>query len=298
MLNNLNTLLLITSDADEGFIILLVILVLIVGLGVWYTIYTSIEKSDLMRKLENGNVDWVDYRVAVNNEYHNEARRIRQFLDARDDKEKQEDAKEKSKNSRWENSDYNVKQAINKLETQTHECNKCFSNYMRIWNLNSSLIELRCENCKKKFTYLNDSIKGVDLNTLVDDIELLYDRYNAQQENEYFRSIDFIFDLEGQKSNSPNTYPITLSPKLEPIKGRTKGKSISPKEGDARSRRIPQEVKDQVWNRDGGKCVDCGSNENLEFDHIIPFSKGGANTYRNIQLLCEHCNRGKSDKIG
>ncbi len=65
-----------------------------------------------------------------------------------------------------------------------------------------------------------------------------------------------------------------------------------------RSRRISQNVKDKVWNRDGGKCVNCGSNENLEFDHIIPFSKGGANTYRNIQLLCEGCNREKSDKIG
>ena len=70
------------------------------------------------------------------------------------------------------------------------------------------------------------------------------------------------------------------------------------KEEDGRSRRISQEVKDKVWNRDGGKCVECGSNENLEFDHIIPFSKGGANTYRNIQLLCEHCNRSKSAKIG
>ena len=65
-----------------------------------------------------------------------------------------------------------------------------------------------------------------------------------------------------------------------------------------RSRTITQEVKDRVWNRDGGKCVQCGSNENLEFDHIIPFSKGGANTYRNIQLLCEPCNRSKSAKIG
>ena len=65
-----------------------------------------------------------------------------------------------------------------------------------------------------------------------------------------------------------------------------------------RSRRITQEVKDKVWNRDGGKCVECGSNENLEFDHIIPHSKGGANTYRNIQLLCEPCNRSKSAKIG
>ena len=65
-----------------------------------------------------------------------------------------------------------------------------------------------------------------------------------------------------------------------------------------RSRRISQRVKDQVWRRDEGKCVECGSNENLEFDHIIPFSKGGANTYRNIQLLCEPCNRKKLDKIG
>tara|TARA_B100001250_G_C19706414_1_gene747152 strand:- start:82 stop:417 length:336 start_codon:yes stop_codon:yes gene_type:complete len=65
-----------------------------------------------------------------------------------------------------------------------------------------------------------------------------------------------------------------------------------------RSRRISQNVKDKVWNRDGGKCTLCGSNEFLEFDHIIPFSKGGANSYRNIQLLCEECNRKKSDNIG
>ena len=61
---------------------------------------------------------------------------------------------------------------------------------------------------------------------------------------------------------------------------------------------ISQNVKDKVWNRDGGKCVQCGSNEDLEFDHIIPHSKGGADTYRNLQLLCEPCNRSKSAKIG
>ena len=65
-----------------------------------------------------------------------------------------------------------------------------------------------------------------------------------------------------------------------------------------RRRTIPQKVKDQVWNRDGGKCVECGSNEKIEFDHIIPISKGGSNTYRNLQILCEKCNRSKSDKIG
>ena len=69
-------------------------------------------------------------------------------------------------------------------------------------------------------------------------------------------------------------------------------------EESSRSRTIPQEVKDKVWNRDGGRCVLCGSNELIEFDHIIPFSKGGSNTYRNIQVLCQSCNRSKSDSIG
>lgn len=61
---------------------------------------------------------------------------------------------------------------------------------------------------------------------------------------------------------------------------------------------IPREVLDRVWNRDGGKCVKCGSQDKIEFDHIIPFSKGGSNTYRNIQILCEQCNRQKSNNIG
>lgn len=60
---------------------------------------------------------------------------------------------------------------------------------------------------------------------------------------------------------------------------------------------IPQNVKDKVWQRDNGMCVECGSKEKLEFDHIIPVVKGGSSTYRNIQLLCESCNRKKHDKI-
>ena len=61
--------------------------------------------------------------------------------------------------------------------------------------------------------------------------------------------------------------------------------------------RISDEVKVSVWRRDGGSCVRCGSRENLEYDHIIPVSKGGSNTVRNIELLCESCNRTKSNRI-
>ncbi|MCR6509310.1 HNH endonuclease [Bacteroides sp. KH569_7] len=61
---------------------------------------------------------------------------------------------------------------------------------------------------------------------------------------------------------------------------------------------IPKEVVDAVWNRDGGKCVYCGSTENLHLDHIIPFSKGGDTSVENLQLLCQKCNLQKSNKIG
>jgi hypothetical protein len=60
---------------------------------------------------------------------------------------------------------------------------------------------------------------------------------------------------------------------------------------------ISEEVRIYVWRRDEGKCVRCGNKEKLEFDHIIPVNKGGSNTERNIQLLCENCNRTKSDKV-
>lgn len=60
---------------------------------------------------------------------------------------------------------------------------------------------------------------------------------------------------------------------------------------------IPSDVKREVWRRDEGKCTKCGSRERLEFDHIIPVTKGGSNTVRNIELLCESCNREKSANI-
>jgi len=60
---------------------------------------------------------------------------------------------------------------------------------------------------------------------------------------------------------------------------------------------IPEDIRFIVWRRDGGKCVKCGSRRDLEFDHIIPVSKGGSNTERNIQLLCQRCNREKHNKI-
>jgi hypothetical protein len=66
---------------------------------------------------------------------------------------------------------------------------------------------------------------------------------------------------------------------------------------DANRQPIPDDAKILVWQRDGGKCVKCGSKEKLEYDHIIPLSRGGSNTARNIQILCETCNHSKSDSL-
>lgn len=63
------------------------------------------------------------------------------------------------------------------------------------------------------------------------------------------------------------------------------------------SRSIPQDVKTAVFQRDGGKCAECGATDYLEFDHMIPFSKGGASTVDNLQLLCRRCNLKKRDRI-
>jgi 5-methylcytosine-specific restriction endonuclease McrA len=61
---------------------------------------------------------------------------------------------------------------------------------------------------------------------------------------------------------------------------------------------IPREVKLFVWQRDHGCCVACGSNRDLEFDHVIPLSLGGSSTERNLQLLCADCNRRKGATLG
>lgn len=64
------------------------------------------------------------------------------------------------------------------------------------------------------------------------------------------------------------------------------------------NRYISADVQREVWARDGGSCVNCDSEESLEFDHVIPYSKGGSNSAANIQLLCCECNRRKSSTIG
>lgn len=63
----------------------------------------------------------------------------------------------------------------------------------------------------------------------------------------------------------------------------------------SQSRSISATTKKIVYSRDGGVCQCCGSSQELEYDHITPFSCGGVSEASNIQLLCFTCNRSKSN---
>lgn len=46
----------------------------------------------------------------------------------------------------------------------------------------------------------------------------------------------------------------------------------------------------------GKKCLNCGSEQNIQWDHIVPLAKGGEHTIKNLQPLCGHCNYVKHTK--
>lgn len=54
---------------------------------------------------------------------------------------------------------------------------------------------------------------------------------------------------------------------------------------------IPEDVKRLVYERDMGRCLACGSDELIQYDHVVPWSMGGGNEPLNIRLLCAECNR-------
>lgn len=63
------------------------------------------------------------------------------------------------------------------------------------------------------------------------------------------------------------------------------------------TRHIPRDVRQRVWQLYGGRCAECGADNYLEFDHIVPAAKGGSNSDANVQLLCRQCNLKKRDHI-
>ena len=71
------------------------------------------------------------------------------------------------------------------------------------------------------------------------------------------------------------------------------------KEGQAMTRRIPQETREEVHERQGGKCMYCGRSVALPdgtIDHKRPIVRGGGSNKSNLQFLCSRCNFSKGAK--
>lgn len=55
----------------------------------------------------------------------------------------------------------------------------------------------------------------------------------------------------------------------------------------------------KAYERQQGICPICGNHfeiDEMEGDHIVPWSKGGTTTDSNLQMLCKQCNNDKKDK--
>lgn len=108
----------------------------------------------------------------------------------------------------------------------------------------------------------------------------LFHLVDSWRENDGNREV-FKFRLEAIEELTDSSAPVDTEFKI------TKHRRI-----------IPTHVKLEVWKRDGGKCTKCGSSDELHFDHILPYAKGGTSLKAdNVQLLCARHNLSKSDRI-
>lgn len=66
------------------------------------------------------------------------------------------------------------------------------------------------------------------------------------------------------------------------------------------SRVVPRKVMLKVVRRDGQICQKCHKavpDNEVEFDHIIPFARGGPTTAENLRLVHRNCNRTKGASL-
>jgi hypothetical protein len=124
-------------------------------------------------------------------------------------------------------------------------------------------------------------------------------KYLSVGDRNYWRYDDRWFtDSDGHDSDEVRalviTYDLRLDKKLSQAKTAASAQRLP--DGSLRES-IPESVRHSVWERDGGACRSCGSKSDLQYDHLIPVSMGGANSVDNLQILCGPCNRRKGASV-
>lgn len=120
-------------------------------------------------------------------------------------------------------------------------------------------------------------------------------KYLTVGDRDYWRYDDRWFtDIDGHDSEEVQAlvtaYDLRLEKKLSEAKTVAAARRLP--DGSLRES-IPESIRHSVGRWDGGACRSCGNKSDLQYDHLIPVSMGGANSTDNLQILCGSCNRRK-----
>jgi hypothetical protein len=146
---------------------------------------------------------------------------------------------------------------------------------------------------KEHIAYLNEILKN--------------GKFKNGEKIDIFRKKFFRKEIE---SFNPKSYPVSIPKTLTEASCKVFG-HICPvfftaepltetKTRRKHSRNIPRDVMLKVVRRDGQICQECNKpvqDSDVEFDHIIPFSKGGRSVVDNLRLIHKGCNRRKSASL-
>ena len=189
-------------------------------------------------------------------------------------------------------SDISLQELLIEISNYIEPCSKCSNNEFSLKKINETVLILECVNCNKMKDHNYYSIPNKKINQL-------YSRYKLYKDYYKYKDYDFLkddfIDLNKIDLNKINGKRYYYSYQRLQVIG---NKTPKPKVINDHPRYFSKEVQREVFERDKEQCVRCGCKDNIQFDHIIPFSKGGASSSNNCQILCQSCNLRKSNKIG
>jgi 5-methylcytosine-specific restriction endonuclease McrA len=117
-----------------------------------------------------------------------------------------------------------------------------------------------------------------------------------------FRGL-FYYESEGLEADE--VYALVIAAEMEHQARRNRqierAKAMvaqGPQDSTPQRGHVSVEIRNYVFQRDGGQCRVCGSTVELQFDHVIPVKLGGSSEPENLQVLCGPCNRRKGATLG
>ncbi len=99
-------------------------------------------------------------------------------------------------------------------------------------------------------------------------------------------------EQDGKTSNQLPLRSGMVSPRMD-VPPSPKG-TVTPPEDKKKTnnnRYVSKENVHHIWQRDKGKCSNCGSRVNLNVDHVKPVAMGGNSKPHNLRILCFNCNQ-------